>query len=103
MRACTLRHRCSDTLPIDHDEDDRAGDTGGRIDRLGHCVGRKHIGRLGRPVSSPPRTIAVFAPVLVAAVMLVAGANAADRIAGLGFVDLTPPGNSLPATAEFWK
>jgi putative ABC transport system substrate-binding protein len=47
------------------------------------------------------RTLALFAS--LAALALALNAQGAERVVRLGFVDLTAPGNSLPATAEFWK
>lgn len=47
------------------------------------------------------RNLALFAS--LAALALALNAQGAERVVRLGFVDLTAPGNSLPATAEFWK
>jgi ABC-type uncharacterized transport system substrate-binding protein len=47
--------------------------------------------------------IALCAAAAIGTPALSGAAWGADKIARLGFVDLTAPGNSLPATAEFWK
>lgn len=49
------------------------------------------------------RAFGLFASTAFAILALTDSAQGAERIVRLGFVDLTAPGNSLPATAEFWK
>ena len=47
------------------------------------------------------RGLALFAT--AGALALTGSAQGADKMVRLGFVELTAPGNSLPAVAEFWK
>jgi putative ABC transport system substrate-binding protein len=49
------------------------------------------------------RTLIAFASAILGALVFAGSPHGADKVARLGFVDLTAPGNSLPATAEFWK
>ena len=49
------------------------------------------------------RALALFATAALGALALTGSAQGADKIVRLGFVELTAPGNSLPAVAEFWK